>query len=338
VPFHGEAYGGEDGFARIGQSLLPAPAMGSYNGLIFASLDPDAPPLRDYLGDFAFYLDFYTRQSPAGVELRGPQRWRVKANWKIGAENFAGDSYHTPHTHASVVDIGLFREPKANKRKEGALYTAGPGAGTTYKLPPGGDFTSQLAYVGYPDEMIPQMAATWSDRQRALVGESGFMISAATLFPNLSMVHNWPQVDAGGGVVPFISLRQWQPISERETEVLSWFAVDASAPEEFKQRSYKAYLMCFGISGMFEQDDVENWVSITDMASGSMARRMNLNSRMGLNPEGKPLKEPLASFAGPGVAFQGYGEYGQRHWLSQWGDHLEREPYTPPVRDLGASR
>ena len=31
--------------------------------------------------------------------------------------------------------------------------------------------------------------------------------------------------------MPFISVRQWQPISERETEVLSWFAVDASAPE-----------------------------------------------------------------------------------------------------------
>ena len=163
LPFHAEAYGGEDGFPRQGQSLLPAPSLDIHNGLIFISLDPDAPPLRDYLGDFAFYLDFYTRQSPAGIELRGPQRWRVKANWKIGAENFAGDSYHTPHTHASVVDIGLFREPKASKRKEGALYMAGPGAGTTYKLPPGGDFAGQLRYVGYPDAMIGGMA-------RVLVG------------------------------------------------------------------------------------------------------------------------------------------------------------------------
>ena len=62
LPFHEEAYGGEDGFARAGQSLLPAPSMGIHNGLIFISLDPDAPALRDYLGDFAFYLDFYTRQ------------------------------------------------------------------------------------------------------------------------------------------------------------------------------------------------------------------------------------------------------------------------------------
>jgi hypothetical protein len=125
-------------------------------------------------------------------------------------------------------------------------------------------------------------------------------------------------------VAPFISLRQWQPVSERETEVLSWFAVDAAAPEDFKRKSYRAYLMCFGISGMFEQDDVENWVSITDMAAGSMARRLKLNSRMGLTSEGKPVKPPLAAFAGPGLAYQGFGEYGQRHWLSQWSDHLER--------------
>jgi len=54
LPFHEEAYGGEDGFARAGQTLLPAPSMDTHNGLIFVSLDPGAPPLADYLGDFAF--------------------------------------------------------------------------------------------------------------------------------------------------------------------------------------------------------------------------------------------------------------------------------------------
>ena len=47
--------------------------------------------------------------SRASVSVGPPLRWSVPFNWKLGAENFAGDSYHTPHTHASVVDIGLFR-------------------------------------------------------------------------------------------------------------------------------------------------------------------------------------------------------------------------------------
>ncbi|WP_327092279.1 aromatic ring-hydroxylating dioxygenase subunit alpha [Nonomuraea sp. NBC_01738] len=322
LPFHQDAYGGEDGFAKKNQRLLPAPSMESYRGFIFVSLDADALPLLSFLGDFAFYLDLYANQSEGGLELRGPQRWRVKANWKIGAENFAGDSYHTPHTHASVVDIGLFREPKASKRKEGALYLAGPGAGTTYKLPPG-DLAEKLAYVGYPPEMIDRMRASWTTPQRALVEDDGFMVSAATVFPNLSFVHNWPQIDDRGTVVPFISVRQWQPVSQNETEILSWFAVDSRAPESFKRDSYKAYVMCFGSSGMFEQDDVENWVSITEMASGSMAHRLHLNSRMGLTSAGDAIKPPMPGFSGPGEARQGFGEFNQRHWLSMWADHLE---------------
>ena len=58
--------------------------------------------------------------------------------------------YHTPHTHSSVVEIGLFREPKAEKRKDGATYWAGSGGGTTYKLPPGDSRASACATSATP--------------------------------------------------------------------------------------------------------------------------------------------------------------------------------------------
>jgi phenylpropionate dioxygenase-like ring-hydroxylating dioxygenase large terminal subunit len=337
LPFHEDAYGGEAGFPRAGNGLLAPAQIDSINGLIFVSLDPDAPPLREYMGDFAFYLDFYSRQSAGGLELRGPQRWRIRANWKIGCENFVGDMYHTPYTHRSVVDINLFREPKAHKRKEGAVYFAGKGGGTTYKLP-GGDFGERMRYVGYPDEMIARMREAWTDDHVALVEGSGFMVSAATLFPNLSLVHNWPQVDDSDDVTPFISIRQWQPVSATETEVLSWFAVDKAAPEDYKRRSYKGYLMCFGSSGMFEQDDVENWVSITDVSRGSMARRLLLNSRMGLTADDRPLTQPLDDFAGPGIARVGYGEHNQRSWLALWSNHLADGAGARPVAIAGRAQ
>ncbi|GAB3745143.1 aromatic ring-hydroxylating dioxygenase subunit alpha [Nocardiopsis nanhaiensis] len=337
LPFHKEAYGGEKGFRYKGQRLLAAPNLDTYNGLIFLNLDPEAPPLREFLGDFAFYLDLYTAQSKSGIELRGPQRWRVKANWKIGAENFAGDMYHTPQTHTSVVEIGLFREPKAEKRKDGCTYWADSGGGTTYKLPPG-TLEERLRYVGYPDEMIKRMKETWTKEQLDLVGEDGFMVSAASLFPNLSFVHNWPRVADSDDVLPFISIRQWQPVSANETEVLSWFAVDKEAPEEFKALSYKAYLMCFGSTGMFEQDDVENWVSLTNTAAGSMARRLLLNSRMGLLHDDSPVVSPLEpdQFSGPGTAYVGYSEFNQRALLGSWADHLETAPGTVNGFEVGA--
>ena len=321
VPFHAEAYGGERGLSRSEKSLLRPARVGTYNGLIFATLDPAAPDLDDYLGGIRYYLDFYTRQSDAGLDVRGPQRWRVKADWKIGAENFSGDSYHTPHTHLSVVEIELFGEPSARKRKLGALYFAEIGGGTTYKLPPG-SFEERVAYVGYPSELAAGMRRTWSAEQQALVAENGFMPSAATVFPNLSFVHNWPQVNEDGLIVPFISIRLWQPVGPGETEVYSWFAVDHAAPEWFKQASYKAYLMCFGSSGMFEQDDVENWTSITQMARGRLARRLNLNNRMGIDLEGRLLREPVADWPGPGRAFVGFGEYNQRELLNIWARYL----------------
>lgn len=326
LPFHKEAYGGEEGFKKKGQTLLPAPSLGIYNGLIFISLDPDAEPLEDFLGDFKFYMDYYTRQSADGIELRGPQRWRVKANWKIGAENFAGDMYHTPQTHTSVVEIGLFREPKAEKRKDGTTYWAGNGGGTTYKLPEG-TLEDRLRYVGYPNDMIARMKEQWSQEQLDVVGKDGFMVSAASVFPNMSFVHNWPRVEEDSDeVLPFISIRQWQPISEDETEIVSWFAVDKNASEEFKALSYKAYLMCFGSGGMFEQDDVENWVSLTSTAGGPMARRLLLNSRMGMLENGQNVVEPLTAdeYSGPGSTRIGYSEYNQRELLRRWSDHLER--------------
>ena len=108
-------------------------------------------------------------------------------------------------------------------------------------------------------------------------------------------------------------------MSATETECYSWFAVDRRAPEAYKQASYKAYLMCFGSSGMLEQDDVENWTSITQMARGQMAERLNLHSRMGLTRDGGRVTEPI-DWPAPGRAYTGFGEHNQRDLLGLWAD------------------
>ena len=202
---------------------------------------------------------------------------------------------------------------------------------------PPGTLEERLRYVGYPDEMIERMKGVWSAEQLDLIGRDGFMVSAASVFPNLSLVHNWPRVADSDDVLPFVSLRQWQPISENETEVLSWFLVDREAPEEFKALSYKAYLMCFGSSGMFEQDDVENWVSLTATAAGSMARRLLLNGRMGMLPDGSTIAPALGDdeWAGPGESRIGYGEYNQRHLMNRWADLIEAGPLRTAAVTVG---
>jgi hypothetical protein len=88
---------------------------------------------------------------------------------------------------------------------------------------------------------------------------------------------------------------------------------------------------------MFEQDDVENWVSLTSTAAGSMARRLRLNSRMGLLADGTPVSPVLdpAHWSGPGESHVGYAEYGQRNLLARWADYLERPAAAPPRTDIG---
>ena len=270
LPFHEDAYGGE----RRPAPRRATPAAGRrastrIDGLVFVSL---AAGRRRRCASTSATSRSTSTSTPARARPASSCAARsaggCNANWKIGCENFVGDMYHTPHTHRSVVDIGLFREPKAHKRKEGALYFAGAGRrhdvqAAARRLPR----AHALRRLPRRDDRAG-IASAWTPEQVAMVADDGFMVSAATAFPNLSFVHNWPQVDDAGDVVPFISLRQWQPVSATETEVLSWFAVDREAPEDFKRDSYRAYLMCFGSSGMFEQDDVENWVSITTGVAG----------------------------------------------------------------------
>ena len=345
VPFHKDAYGGEAGLHREGVAAARA-ADRRLRGLIFASLDAGAPDLDDYLGGFRFFLDFYLGQS-AGGRAAGPQRFRVKANWKIGAENFSGDTYHTPHTHASVVDIDLFCEPKANKRKEGALWFAGCGRRDDLQ-DAGAGFRENLVNIGYPDEMIDPMdgvvaAAPRAGRRRGVHALGRDDAAEPQLRAQLAdgrrrgarrAVHLAPPLAA---------------VQRHETEVLSWFAVDREAPEWYKDASYKAYLMCFGSSGMFEQDDVENWTSITADGARPDGRAAEPAQPHGADARRRDRRPAARSWPAPGRAYVGFGEYNQRELLSLWCDLLEArgangrrprstdaDPATDPARQHAA--
>jgi hypothetical protein len=202
----------------------------------------------------------------------------------------------------------------------GAAFAVGPG-----------DLGATLDGLGYPPAQVENRLRCWPSRIKAMIADGGQLPSAATLFPNLSLLHTWAAIHAEGTIAPFTTMRVWQPISESETEILSWFLVDRDAEPEFKKASYKAYIMCFGPSGMLEQDDMENWVSLTQTAGGRMARRLLLNNRMGLREDGSQTREPLKDFPGPGEAREGFNEHNQRQWLRLWSECIDAErPVSAP--------
>jgi phenylpropionate dioxygenase-like ring-hydroxylating dioxygenase large terminal subunit len=101
VPFP-DAYG--DDFDTSTMGLLAVPRVESYRGFLFASLDPDVVPLREYLGNATRFLDFIA-DLPGGIELTArAHKLEYEGNWKLQLENTI-DCYHFSFTHKSWLDI-----------------------------------------------------------------------------------------------------------------------------------------------------------------------------------------------------------------------------------------
>ena len=309
VPHEKEIYG-ERELDKAASGLLPAPKSDIFRGWIFASLNRDAPSLQDYLGDMLWYLDFYTNKSPAGLTVVGaPQRWLVHANWKLGAANFIGDGYHTSTSHLSAVKVGTIPGP-AHFLLDGVQVTAGAGGLGFRKMPPGTGATR-----GYPDNIMKQF-----DEKHQEVIKRGYFPSHGGIFPNFSFLAAAAIINAGQPPTPYFTVRVWHPIASDTIEVWSWLLIEKDAPEALKQASYASYVFSFGSSGTLEQDDTENWTSITASARSHSANDQHLNYRMGTN-----LLQPIADWPGPGKAYPlDYTEANERAFYGTWLRYMEQ--------------
>ena len=336
-PYHGWLYGndgalvgvpelekafGQD-FSRADTGLLPIPRMETRNGFIFGSLDAQVPSLEDYMGDYAWYFDFWSRRTPKGLEVRGaPQRFVVPCNWKLGAENFFGDAYHTPVSHRSAVDSGLLAVGgNVSWRGEGVHYNAGRIGG--------GGFI-KLLQDGHVDGLAPETEAVireWmSPEHQKVLFDIRMIPASGSLFPNLSFVSVAVAIDEAREPVRFTTFRQWRPLNADHMEIISWCAVEQEAPEEWKLRSERAYSVSFGSSGMLEQDDTENWGYVTAAAKGQLAEQFPLNYRMGLTTQHEPLVATLTDWPGPGDVYPvTFAEHNQRQFWRAWLRYLSGE-------------
>jgi phenylpropionate dioxygenase-like ring-hydroxylating dioxygenase large terminal subunit len=333
-PFHGWSYkntGELDGVPSKSQGyrelklsdwgLFAAPKVASHCGLVFANLDPDAVPFEQYLGKFKWYLDIQFKLSEGGMEVIGePHRWVVDANWKQGAENFCGDSSHTPATHRSALDAGMVRkefQTAPGKKFRLHVHDCDGHAISMRHLDAG-----QTAFWDYPEEVRAhftpdRLSEAQFDLARRAINHNG------TVFPNFSFLHfsftdSKERPEAG-----FLSLRVWQPKGPGKTEIWNWILAPKEAPAEYKRRAYKVGMSSFGPSGSFEQDDVAVWPWIARSASTVFAEinDVKLNYQMGLGDMGDVA--PLADWPGPGHAVpSSAGEGGPRTFHQTWYERL----------------
>jgi len=98
--------GGLDASFDMGAQGLRRLRVGAVNGMIFGTLAAHAEPLDAYLG--APILDEIRRMLHRPVKVLGYTRQRIRANWKLYAEN-TRDNYHASLLHEFLVTFGLDR-------------------------------------------------------------------------------------------------------------------------------------------------------------------------------------------------------------------------------------
>ena len=249
-------------------SLIPVAQLDTYKGLVFATFDPDAPPLLDYLGPMTWYLDAFFDRREGGAEIIGGiHKWVVPCNWKMPAENFGGDAYHVSWSHLSAIRSGFSVGVTTQPAGGGGTVSPGNGHGlVTVGADESGDPTELLR--DYEKKIRPEVESRLGPRSKELNPIVG------TVFPNFSIVRGSSR-----------SFRVWHPKGPDSIEIWSWAFVDCAAPPEIKEEIRLTAIRGFSPSGTFEQDDMDNWQECTRSSRGLVARRQMLNYQMGLGRE-----------------------------------------------------
>lgn len=317
-----EAYGGRLDKKKWG--LLHAPRVDSHQGLIFASLDSNAPPLKDYLGGMGWLLDAFLGLAPEGMRVVAPpDRYKIRSNWKTSAENFSGDVYHVDHLHFSSEMIGSAAGLQGTC-EFARTYEMGNGHNAI-----GHEWIKAIhpgwIFAGYPETYFKHFDLDRLDPAQLLMMRDK-PPTVGTIFPNLSFARfaMWEQMDKPPAVIT--SIRQWQPISPSETELWSWQLVWNFMSEEDAQYAYKIGQYTLGSAGIFEQDDTVAWEGAPKVGASSWWRReqahFNFQQEMS---KSKVDHTPDPSWTGPGThRLTGFGEHGQLAFYRHYSETMRQ--------------
>ena len=338
APLLKAAYGSELDKSKMG--LHAAPHLESLHGFIFASLDPDAPSLDEYLGEMKWHLDMIWGQYEPGWEVIGePQRTVLAANWKAPADNFSGDDYHTVYLHRSTTETGIMENPGGDADLwDGYHVQLGNGHHFIRNMIP--PEVPGPRFLGYPEHVQKGFSPTMQSEEQyeGLKHTVGFV---GMVFPNFGFLSFPFKHDRSADFVSTMSIRVFEPRASGEMVAWTWTLCPKGASEEFRRETYRTTMGTFSAAGTFEQDDSDPWMSITRSAGATYARKvgMQLDYRMGM--KGNASSRRVDDYPGPGVAYYSVlEEGGQRGFHRRWLQFMRSDEYpstmTPEEQNAGA--
>jgi nitrite reductase/ring-hydroxylating ferredoxin subunit len=277
--YKGDLDKSKHGLAEVAQ-------LANYNGFVFATMDPRAPSLEDYLGVTGrLGIDLIASRDVAIVP--GVQKFVIDCNWKLAVDNVF-DWYHAQITHMSAMSMisggagGVVEAGGATDTlgKELEIPTSGSdGLIDVVLVAEYGHAVSGPTVRGL-NPAVPS-DQTWRERpevQEAL-GPIGIDVAGhPNIFPNAWISTHGPQVCLRVPVSPYRTEMWWFSFAER------------NATPEARAMSLWFCNHGFGPAGFFEQEDGENWAQATLQVRGSRSRKIPHLLKMNLG-RGDIVKE-----------------------------------------------
>lgn len=312
VPYQKEAYGGKLDTEKWG--LVEVPKVSNYGGFIFANWDAGAATLDDWLGNAKYYLDITIERPLGGVQfLKGTQRYRATSNWKLMAENFAGDSYHLPYSHGSVYRLNIRQISPVTYNAAPKLHavTADNGHCFTSIAFENERFDADLNEAQEYSEIIRDYLAKCRARLVEKLGEDRarvFSLGFGNIFPNLAF-NNFSALRPMG-------FYQAHPKAAHEIEMWQWCGIDRDAPDAVKEMVRVDFTRTQAASGIAAQDDAENFEQVTEATRGVIGQTLDFNYQMGLDAPGEP--HPVH----PGRVAPYFSENNQMNFYTRWAEMM----------------
>ncbi|WP_319458116.1 MULTISPECIES: aromatic ring-hydroxylating oxygenase subunit alpha [unclassified Mycobacterium] len=349
--YHGWTYDisgdlvGVPGLAELYHNDLDTAANGlrevaqldTFMGFVFATADPEAPPLQEFLGRTG-RLGLALIAAQADMEVvPGIQKFVIPCNWKFAVDNLF-DMYHPQITHLSAFRSGILPplpDLTAGDRKVDTTGVETPD-GSPMELV---DSTAgrELVFIDHfghaisgrtidaVGDMGGRIDNSWRDtpQMQELFGPMGRRSAGhASIFPTM-----W--------VVPWInqvSLRI--PRGPEETEFWWFTFVRRDASAEQRAAAVQQAVITFGPGGLAEQDDGENWVQATmqthGQASGKIPQLLKMNLGCGKVVRDDDSLDPPYIQASINEHGQLWNYHAWQQWMSgaDWSEM--RELTTPP--------
>jgi p-cumate 2,3-dioxygenase subunit alpha len=240
------------GFDRAAMGLKPVARHESYRDFHFVSFDDRAPSLADYLAGAREVLDLVADQSLDGKMrvVSGTQRYSIRANWKLLAENSI-DGYHAPPLHRSYLaylqGTGALLEGKAVLG--GDSRTLGNGHALVEYHAPWGRPVARWAPTFGPaakreiEDTRAKLCAQHGEERGARIADADRNL---LIFPNL-VVND----------IMAVTVRTFFPIRPDFMEVTAWELAPAEESGERLARRLHNFLEFLGPGGFATPDDVE---------------------------------------------------------------------------------